>query len=133
MNFGRVGAGDSVSCKAAEDGITGRIGPNGAGKTTLFNRIAGALWPGTGRVEFRGEDSSLLLPHRRVARGLVRTFQIPHEFHRLTVLENLMVSADRQDGEHLWENWLAWTKVRRREDEVRARAEDTLEIGRAHV
>src|SRR3546814_5238731 len=45
-----------------------------------------------------------------------------------------MVSADRQDGEHLWENWLAWTKVRRREDEVRARAEDTLDfLGLGHL
>src|SRR3546814_205391 len=133
-NFGGFRAVDHCSFEVAEGSITGLIGPNGAGKTTLFNLIAGALWPDTGRVEFRGEDISLLLPHRRFARGLVRTFQIPHEFHRLTVLENLMVSADRQDGEHLWENWLAWTKVRRREDEVRARAEDTLDfLGLRHL
>src|SRR3546814_10902596 len=96
-NFGGFRAVDHCSFEVAEGSITGLIGPNGAGKTTLFNLIAGALWPDTGRVEFRGEDISLLLPHRRFARGLVRTFQIPHEFHRLTVLENLMVSADRQE------------------------------------
>src|SRR3546814_12742213 len=79
-----------------------------------------------GRVEFLGEDISLLAPHKRFARGLVRTFQIPHEFHRLTVLENLMVAADGQDGERRWENWLDWGKVRRSEDEVRQRAMDNL-------
>src|SRR3546814_8058932 len=89
-NFGGFRAVDHCSFEVAEGSITGLIGPNGAGKTTLFNLIAGALWPDTGRVEFRGEDISLLLPHRRFARGLVRTFQIPHEFHRLTVLENLI-------------------------------------------
>ncbi|HMA13233.1 MAG TPA: ABC transporter ATP-binding protein, partial [Kiloniellaceae bacterium] len=108
--------------------ITAVIGPNGAGKTTLFNLIAGALWPDSGSVEFLGEDISQMPPHRRFARGLVRTFQIPHEFHRLTVLENLMVAADRQDGERLWENWLAWGRVRGREDEVRRRAFETLDF-----
>src|SRR3546814_672648 len=125
-DFGGFRAVDHCSFSVAEGSITGLIGPNGAGKTTLFNLVAGALWPDDGRVEFLGEDISLLAPHKRFARGLVRTFQIPHEFHRLTVLENLMVAADGQDGERLWENWLAWGKVRRREDEVRQRAMDTL-------
>ena len=133
-DFGGFRAVDHCSFKVAEGSITGLIGPNGAGKTTLFNLIAGALWPDDGRFEFLGEDISRLAPHKRFARGLVRTFQIPHEFHRLTVLENLMVAADHQDGERLWENWLAWAKVRRREDEVRQRALDTLDfLGLAHL
>jgi branched-chain amino acid transport system ATP-binding protein len=133
-DFGGFRAVDHCGFSVAEGTITGLIGPNGAGKTTLFNLLAGALWPDEGRVEFLGEDISYLPPHRRFARGLVRTFQIPHEFHRLTVLENLMVAADAQDGERLWENWLAWARVRRREDEVRARAEDTLEfLGLTHL
>ena len=127
-DFGGFRAVDHCSFSVAEGSITGLIGPNGAGKTTLFNLIAGALWPDSGSVEFLGEDISQLPPHERFGRGLVRTFQIPHEFHRLTVLENLMVAADRQDGERLWENWLAWGKVRRREDAVRRRALDTLDF-----
>ncbi|MGE5765638.1 MAG: ABC transporter ATP-binding protein [Bacteroidota bacterium] len=127
-DFGGFRAVDHCSFSVAEGSITGLIGPNGAGKTTLFNLIAGALWPDSGSVEFLGEDISQMPPHRRFARGLVRTFQIPHEFHRLTVLENLMVAADRQDGERLWENWLAWGRVRGREDEVRRRAFETLDF-----
>jgi branched-chain amino acid transport system ATP-binding protein len=133
-DFGGFRAVDHCGFEVAEGSITGLIGPNGAGKTTLFNLIAGALWPDAGRVEFRGEDISQLPPHRRFARGLVRTFQIPHEFHRLTVLENLMAAADHQDGERLWANWLAWSRVARREAEVRARAEETLAfLGLTHL
>ncbi|MGF1595092.1 MAG: ABC transporter ATP-binding protein [Kiloniellaceae bacterium] len=133
-DFGGFRAVDHCSFNVAAGTITGLIGPNGAGKTTLFNLVAGALWPDEGSVEFLGENVSHLAPHKRFARGLVRTFQIPHEFHRLTVLENLMVSADAQDGERLWENWLAWGKVRRREEEVRQRAEDTLDfLGLTHL
>ena len=133
-DFGGFRAVDHCSFDVAGGSVTGLIGPNGAGKTTLFNLIAGALWPDAGRVEFLGEDISRLPPHKRFARGLVRTFQIPHEFHRLSVLENLMVASDRQDGEHLWSNWLAAGRVRRREKEVCARAEDTLDfLGLTHL
>ena len=133
-DFGGFRAVDHCSFSVAEGSITGLIGPNGAGKTTLFNLIAGALWPDSGSVEFLGEEITNLPPHKRFARGLVRTFQIPHEFHRLTVLENLMVAADDQDGERLWENWLAWGKVRRREDAVRRQAMETLDfLGLTHL
>ena len=133
-NFGGFRAVDHCGFSVTEGTITGLIGPNGAGKTTLFNLIAGALWPDSGTVTFLDEDISTLRPHERFARGLVRTFQIPHEFHRLSVLENLMVAADEQDGERLWENWLAWKKVARREEEVRRRAEETLDfLGLTHL
>ena len=71
--------------------ITGLIGPNGAGKTTTFNMIAGELAPTSGRIVFEGEDIAGLPTHEMFHRGIVRTFQIPHEFARMTVLENLMV------------------------------------------
>src|SRR5690606_42111790 len=59
------------------------IGPNGAGKTTLFNLIAGALQPTSGTIRFLGEDITALPTDARFHKGLVRTFQIPHEFHNL--------------------------------------------------
>jgi ABC-type branched-subunit amino acid transport system ATPase component len=71
--------------------ITGLIGPNGAGKTTLFNVIAGRLPPTSGRVTMEGEDITGLPPHDLFHKGLLRTFQIAHEFSSMTVRENLMM------------------------------------------
>ena len=108
--------------------ITGIIGPNGAGKTTIFNIVAGALPPTAGRVLFDGKDVTGLPAHILFRHGIVRTFQIPHEFGRLTVLENLMAVPSDQPGEHLWPVWLSPRRVARREREVRAQAEDTLDF-----
>lgn len=58
--------------------------------------------------------------------GLVRTFQIAHEYPRMTVLENLMVTPPEQDGESLFHTWLRWGAVKRQEKEVRQRAEDVV-------
>src|SRR3546814_15457699 len=96
-DFGGFRAVDHCSFSVAEGSITGLIGPNGAGKTTLFNLVAGALWPDDGRVEFLGEEISLLAPHTRFARDLVRTFQCPHAFHRLPVSRHLTVARADQE------------------------------------
>jgi branched-chain amino acid transport system ATP-binding protein len=108
--------------------ISGLIGPNGAGKTTCFNIIAGALPPSGGRVFFNGEDISGLATHEIFHRGIVRTFQIPHEFGKLTVLENLMVVPAEQAGEDLFQIWWRPRAVAVRERQVRDRAEDALEF-----
>jgi branched-chain amino acid transport system ATP-binding protein len=71
--------------------ITGLIGPNGAGKTTLFNIIAGVTRADHGRILLDGADVTGTKPHELFELGLARTFQIPKEWARMTVLENLMV------------------------------------------
>ncbi|THF62811.1 ABC transporter ATP-binding protein [Pseudothauera nasutitermitis] len=124
--FGGFHAVDGCSLRVNKGEILGLIGPNGAGKTTLFNLIAGALQPTSGTIRFLGEDVTHLPTDALFHKGLVRTFQIPHEFHRLTALENLMMVPPRQPGESLFANWLAWGKVRRAEEEVHRKAEDTL-------
>ncbi|HNQ49512.1 MAG TPA: ABC transporter ATP-binding protein [Hydrogenophilus thermoluteolus] len=126
MAFGGFRAVDGVSLKVEPGTITGLIGPNGAGKTTLFNVIAGAYQPTAGRIRFDGEEITRLRTDERFHRGLVRTFQIPHEFPRLTVLENLMVVPPKQPGEHLWANWFTPGEVARTEAEVRQKAIDVL-------
>lgn len=80
MAFGGFRAVDGVSLKVEPGTITGLIGPNEAGKTTLFNVIAGAYQPTAGRIRFDGEEITRLRTDERFHRGLVRTFQIPHEF-----------------------------------------------------
>jgi branched-chain amino acid transport system ATP-binding protein len=126
--FGGLIAVDDCSFELEAGCITGLIGPNGAGKTTIFNIIAGAMRPSSGRIIFEDQDLTGLPTHTMFHRGIVRTFQIPHEFGRLTVLENLMVVPPAQDGETLFMNWLVPGKVRKREAQVRERAEDALEF-----
>jgi branched-chain amino acid transport system ATP-binding protein len=132
--FGGFRAVDGCSFTVAEGSITGLIGPNGAGKTTLFNVIAGAFPATAGRIEFRGEDITGLPAEALFHRGLVRTFQIPHEFHRLSARENLMMVAPGQVGEGLFANWLRWAEVRAQERDVRRRADEVLEfLNLSHV
>lgn len=104
--FGQFRAVDGCSLRVMPGSITGLVGPNGAGKTTTFNLLAGALLADEGRIIFDGHDITRLTADERFHRGLVRTFQIPHEFGHLSVLENLMVVAPDQPGESLWSNWL---------------------------
>lgn len=124
--FGGLTAVNSCSFTIEAGRITGVIGPNGAGKTTIFNMVAGALVPSAGRILFDGEDITGVPTHRLFHRGIVRTFQIPHEFGRLTVLENLMTVPASQPGERLWPVWFTPGAVARRERDVRERAEDAL-------
>jgi branched-chain amino acid transport system ATP-binding protein len=125
--FGGVNALDHCSFRIEAGRITGLIGPNGAGKTTLFNIIAGFIRPNSGRIWLDGEDVTGLPPHQLFQRGLVRTFQIPREFGRMTVLENLMVVPPHQAGENLFNAWFRWRRVQRQERQLQARAEEVLE------
>ncbi|MEL0042396.1 MAG: ATP-binding cassette domain-containing protein, partial [Candidatus Puniceispirillum sp.] len=106
MHFGGIKAVDNVSLDIASGSITGLIGPNGAGKTTLFNVIAGLYQPQAGQIMLDGEDVTGLPPHRLFAKGLLRTFQLAHEFASLTVRDNLMMVPPDQSGERLVDVWL---------------------------
>lgn len=127
-HFGGFKAVNGASLTIKDGSITGLIGPNGAGKTTLFNIIAGVLQPTSGRVTMAGEDITGLPPHALFAKGLLRTFQIAHEFSSLTVRENLMMVPGGQSGESLWNTW---TKRRRISAEERAnfkKADEVIEF-----
>lgn len=128
MHFGGIRAVDGASIEIAEGSITGLIGPNGAGKTTLFNVIAGHYRPTSGRVWLGDEDITGLTPHELFAKGLLRTFQIAHEFSTLSVRENLMMVPGGQPGESLVDVWLRPSKVRAIEEDVRKRADEVIEF-----
>ena len=95
-HFGGIHAVRDASLQIETGSVTGLIGPNGAGKTTLFNVIAGLYKPDSGTVQLDGQDITGLPPHELFARGLLRTFQIAHEFSSLTVRENLMMVQQDQ-------------------------------------
>jgi len=127
-SFGGLQAISDCSLDVAKGTITGLIGPNGAGKSTLFAMIAGFLKPDTGTIQLEGRNIVGVPPHRLFHLGLIRTFQIPHEFSRMTVRENLMLVPPGQKGESLPTSWLRWSGVRRQESGVADKADDVLEF-----
>ena len=126
--FGGFHAVDGVSMTIDEGSITGLIGPNGAGKTTLFNVIAGALQPTSGRITLAGQDITGLPAYQLFEMGVLRTFQIAHEFGSLTCRENLMMVPGGQSGETLWNTWFSRKKIDSEEQSLRAKADEVLKF-----
>jgi branched-chain amino acid transport system ATP-binding protein len=127
-HFGGFRAVDGASLTIRKGGITGLIGPNGAGKTTLFNVIAGRLKPTSGRVLMEGEDITGLPPHDLFHKGLLRTFQIAHEFSTMSVRENLMMVPAGQSGETLWNAWFGRRRIRDEEAALARKADEVLDF-----
>lgn len=127
-HFGGFHAIDGASLEIRTGSITGLIGPNGAGKTTLFNVIAGRYDATSGHVFMDGEDITGLPPHKLFEKGLLRTFQIAHEFSSMTVRENLMMVPPRQTGEKLWNALFSRGQVAEEEDRIRQKADEVLEF-----
>jgi branched-chain amino acid transport system ATP-binding protein len=126
--FGGLHAVDDASLEIATGSITGLIGPNGAGKTTLFNIIAGVHKPSSGKVYLDGEDITGFPPHDLFQLGLLRTFQIAHEFSSLTVRENLMMVPGNQSGENLIDAWFRPNKVIAEENIIRGKANEVIDF-----
>lgn len=127
-HFGGFHAVDGSTLRIEAGSITGLIGPNGAGKTTLFNVIAGRLPPTSGKVFLEGEDITGLPPHELFGKGLLRTFQIAHEFSSMTVRENLMMVPARQTGETLYNAWINRKRIAEEETALLAKADEVLEF-----
>lgn len=128
MHFGGIRAVNGVSLEIPRGRITGLIGPNGAGKTTFFNVVAGHHKPTAGHVYLDEEDVTGLTAHELFARGLLRTFQIAHEFSTLTVRENLMMVPSGQPGEHLLNAWFRPGQVQAREADIQQQADEVLDF-----
>ncbi|MGO2245415.1 MULTISPECIES: ABC transporter ATP-binding protein [Halomonas] len=125
---------NNCSIRVEKGSITGMIGPNGAGKSTLFNLIAGSLTPDSGHVFLDGDDITALSANQRFHKGLLRTFQIAHEFSQMSALENLMMVPPHQAGERLFNTWFKPARVREEEAAVRKRALEVIEfVGLHHV
>ncbi|MCK0148536.1 ABC transporter ATP-binding protein [Marivita sp. S6314] len=127
-HFGGFRAVDGATLEIETGSITGLVGPNGAGKTTLFNVVAGVLPPTSGQVFMGGEDITGLPPHALFHKGLLRTFQIAHEFSSMTCRENLMMVPGGQTGETLWNTWFGRKRIADEERALRAKADEVLEF-----
>jgi branched-chain amino acid transport system ATP-binding protein len=91
--FGGFIAVNDVSFSVAQGELVGLIGPNGSGKSTIFNMLSGALVPNRGSITFEGRELAGQAPHRIINLGIGRTFQIPRPFHRLSLLENVVLAG----------------------------------------
>ena len=127
-HFGGFRAVDGATLEIETGSITGLVGPNGAGKTTLFNVVAGVLTPTSGQVFMAGEDITGLPPHTLFHKGLLRTFQIAHEFSSMSCRENLMMVPGGQTGETLWNTWFGRKRIADEERALRAKADEVLEF-----
>ena len=126
--FGGLAAVNNCSLKIKKGSITGIIGPNGSGKTTLFNLIAGNLKFSNGNVVFNNENITNIPSHELFSKGLLRTFQIAHEFTNLTVLENLMMVPSDQSGENLVTALINPKLVEEEEQKIKSKALDVIEF-----
>nr|MBT6353590.1 ABC transporter ATP-binding protein [Pelagibacteraceae bacterium] len=126
--FGGLKAVNNVNLNVQKGSITGLIGPNGAGKTTLFNTIAGLYAPNNGEIFLEEKNIARLKPHELFNMGVLRTFQIAHEFTSLTVLENLMMVPGNQRGEKLMFALFADQSVKNQEEEIRVKAIEVIDF-----
>ncbi|MBT4645150.1 MAG: ABC transporter ATP-binding protein [Pelagibacteraceae bacterium] len=126
--FGGLKAVNNVNLNVQKGSITGLIGPNGAGKTTLFNTIAGLYTPNNGEIFLEEKNIARLKPHELFNMGVLRTFQIAHEFTSLTVLENLMMVPGNQRGEKLMFALFADQSVKNQEEEIRVKAIEVIDF-----
>jgi len=126
--FGGLVALNNCNIDIEENSITGIIGPNGSGKSTLFNVITGHLKPEEGSVFYNDNDITGLESYELFSRGMLRTFQIAHEFTNMTVIENLMVVPGNQNGESLLYSLLNRKKINEEDEIIRNKAFEVLEF-----
>ena len=133
-SFGGLKVLNNLSLNIEKGSISGLIGPNGAGKTTLFNVINGSIKPDSGSVQLNNYELIGLQPHELFEIGVLRTFQIPHEFFSLTVLDNLLVVPPNKIGEMFFGQWFFEKKIKKIEEINVKKAQDILDIlGLSHL
>ena len=126
-SFGGIKAVQDATIEVNKGSITGLIGPNGAGKTTLFNLLSSFIRPDKGRVIFDGEPIQHLQPYQIAQQGLVRTFQVARTLSRLSVLDNMLLAAQKQTGENFWQVQLQPHIVAKEEKQLKEQAMLLLE------
>ncbi|MFN5451619.1 ABC transporter ATP-binding protein, partial [Bradyrhizobium sp.] len=121
-HFGGLHVTRDLSLKIAPGARHALIGPNGAGKTTVINQLTGVLEPSAGRILLEGQDITDLPVHKRVLRGLSRTFQINQLYPDLTPLETIGLAVSERLGGG--GNWCRRMGTR---DDINAEIAETLE------
>lgn len=126
--FGELVAVDRVNYSLRENEVAGIIGSNGAGKTTFFNLLTGYYPPDEGTIFYRGEEVTHASPQRRVALGMMRTFQLTSTFDNLKVIDNLVLSFFRAHIKSSLSSLLLTTCKRYRKEEKISQSLETFEL-----
>ena len=104
--------------------MIGLIGPNGSGKSTLINMIAGTINVTSGEIWFDGTNITALSSDRIFQQGVVRGYQDPSLFFKMTVLDNVLLPVKDQTGENPW--YAPWRRTWEREEAENARRAATV-------
>jgi neutral amino acid transport system ATP-binding protein len=132
-SFGGIKAVNNAGIAVPQGSITGLIGPNGAGKTTFFNLLSNFIPPDQGQVLFNGQPVQTMPPHGIARLGMVRTFQVAKALARLSVLENMMLGAQQQPGEKVWQVLFQAPLVAKEQRQLQEKALSILQdIGMGH-
>jgi branched-chain amino acid transport system ATP-binding protein len=126
--FGGLVAVSQLGFTVEPERITALIGPNGAGKTTTFNMISGLIRPTGGTIRLGDRDITNLPPHEICRAGIGRSFQTPHIFGQMTVLENVMVGVRIDKPVGFVRTGLRLRSAAREDEYVRAAAAEQLEF-----
>ena len=126
--FGGLPAVDRVSYRLHQNEVAGIIGSNGAGKTTFFNLLTGYYLPDAGVIYYKGTDITRTTPQERVARGMMRTFQLTSTFDNLTVIDNLVLAFFRAYRKSSLLQLVLNTCKRHRTDDRIGAALDTFDL-----
>jgi branched-chain amino acid transport system ATP-binding protein len=127
VNFGGLTALTDVSAAISTGEVVGVIGPNGAGKTTLFNVVCGFVRPTQGELRWKGAPLRRHHPHQLAALGISRTLQALGLFAQLSVLDNVLVGADRHAKAWFGSGVLGLPYSDNDERRLRGRALDSLD------
>lgn len=123
-DYGGLRAVDNVSFSLEKERICGLIGPNGSGKSTLINLMAGSTDLTKGQIHFNGTDISHASSDERFQHGIVRGYQTPSLFFRMTVLDNMLLAVKDQQGERPW--YAPWRRFWH--DQETAHAQRAVEV-----
>ena len=133
-SFGHLKVINDCSFNVEKGSITGMIGPNGAGKSTIFNIIAGTFPLDRGEIILDGEAVTNLPANQLFDKGLLRIFQIAHEFGQMSAVENLMMVPAKQAGEQLFTTWFQPARVHQEEAAIRQKALQVIDyLGLGHI
>ncbi len=126
--FGELLAVDRANYSLRENEVAGIVGSNGAGKTTFFNLLTGYYLPDEGTILYRGEDVTNASPQKRIAMGMMRTFQLTSTFDNLQVIDNMVLSFFRAHKKSSLLSLLLTTRKRYRNEERIAACLETFEL-----